>query len=155
VDALVMDVQVVEVPPTLRVISETEIPDTDSSVNGLLFKTANSFRNLWERPQFEDDYCALNEKAAEVLAHRPSIKAVGIDYLSIQSRGATIAVHQDLLRNSVAVIEGLELRSVSEGKYHMVCLPVLIQDIEAAPCRVMLKAKTQGSVITGHEARSA
>jgi len=155
VDALVLDVQVVEVPPALRVISKEEIPNTDSSLNGLLFKTANSFRNLWDKPQFEEDYCALNDSAAEAIVHRSSIKAIGIDYLSIQSRQATNAVHDSLLRNSVAVLEGLDLRSVYEGVYEMVCLPILIQDIEAAPCRVMLRAKSQASVIAGREVKSA
>lgn len=155
VDALTIDVQVVEVSPALRVISEAEIPTTDSSVRGFLFKTANSFRDLWDKPQFQKDFCALNDKAAEAIVDRPAIKAIGIDYLSIQSRQATNAVHQDLLRNSVAVIEGLDLRSVSEGVYEMVCLPVLIQDIEAAPCRVMLRAKSQESVIAERGVESA
>jgi len=150
-----MDVQVVEVPPALRVLSEAEVPHTASSVKGLLFKTANSFRNLWDNPQFEDNYCALNDSAAEAIVHKPSIEAIGIDYLSVQSREATHAVHHDLLRNSVAVIEGLDLRSVYEGVYEMVCLPILIQDIEAAPCRVMLRAKSQASVIAGREVKSA
>lgn len=154
VDALVMDVQVVEVPPVLQVISEAEIPDTDASVYGLLFKTSNSYRRLWSTPHFDEDYCALNEQAAHAITHRPSIKAIGIDYLSIQSRGATIAVHQELLRNSVAVIEGLDLRSVPEGVYEMVCLPILIQDIEAAPCRVMLRAKSQETVVAAREVKS-
>jgi arylformamidase len=155
VDALVLDVQVVEVPPALRVISEVEVPNTDSSVSGLLFKTANSFRNLWDKAQFEGEYCALNEKAAEVIVQRPSIKAIGIDYLSIQSPEATNAVHQDLLGHSVAVIEGLDLRPVSEGIFEMVCLPVLIKDIEAAPCRVMLKAKSRESAVADREVKSA
>ena len=154
VDALTIDVQVVEVPPALRVISEAEVPSAASSIKGLLFKTANSFRNLWDNPQFEENYCALNDSAAEAIVDRPPIKAIGIDYLSIQSREATNAVHDSLLRNSVAVIEGLDLRSISEGFYEMVCLPVLIKDIEAAPCRVMLKAKSQESVITERAVKS-
>lgn len=139
VDALVMDVWVTSLV-NYPFVGPELIPDLPSNFHGILFKTSNSERDLWDDPLFITDYCALNESAASKIAHSPNIRAVGIDYLSIQSLNNSIAVHKYLLESSVAIIEGLDLRRVKPGAYHMVCLPLLISEAEAAPCRVMLRA---------------
>jgi len=139
VDALVMDV-IVAYAPDVQVIGPEVIPELLKKSQGILFKTSNSDRNLWDETSFRPDYCALNELAARQMSSNPNLKAVGIDYLSIQSPFHSIDVHKYLLESSIAVIEGLDLRKVAPGPYHMICLPLIIVGAEAVPCRVMLSS---------------
>ena len=139
VDHLTITVTVVEIDTTAGSITREVLPPLDDVKEGVLLKTRNSSANLLNQPDFVEDFCGLEEGAAETLANISGLRAVGIDYLSIQSRQASNAVHEVFLQNSILIIEGLDLRDVSAGTYDMVCLPLLIKGAEAAPCRVMLK----------------
>jgi arylformamidase len=37
------------------------------------------------------------------------------------------------------LLEGIDLREVEEGWYELYCLPLKLQNIEAAPCRAILE----------------
>ena len=138
-DLLITQVVVVEIDPNAMEVSVNDIPEIPPAFRGLLFKTSNSTRDLWANEDFQNDFCALNESAAEAAAAQPHLTAVGIDYMSIQSPRASIVVHNTLLENSISIIEGLDLRSVKAGGYEMLCLPMLISGSEASPCRVLLR----------------
>lgn len=104
----------------------------------LLIKTKNS--RLWENPhhEFFHDFVALTPEAAQWIA-ATKIKLVGIDYLSVQRfadrDGRT---HRILLEKGVVILEGLDLRSASAGRYRLVCLPLKITGCEGAPARAVL-----------------
>ena len=101
-----------------------------------VFKTDNS--SLWDIPEFQNDYVGLNLDAADWLINNGT-RLVGIDYLSIDAPGnPELPVHRELLGNEIVVIEGLDLRQVSPGRYNLVCLPMKIEGSEGAPARVIL-----------------
>jgi len=108
----------------------------------VLFKTRNS--GLWRKGNtgFNEDFVALGLSAAEYLAERGVILA-GIDYLSIEAfpAGEGNPVHKELLRNSIVVLEGLDLSAVPAGRYDLVCLPLKISGAEGAPVRAFLRDK--------------
>jgi arylformamidase len=99
----------------------------------LLFKTSNSQR-CWETSQFVPDFVSIAEDAASYLASLNTL-AVGIDYLSAGSP----ETHRTLLRAGVAIIEGLNLTGISQGRYELVCLPLKIPGGDGAPARALLK----------------
>ncbi|HAR94493.1 MAG TPA: arylformamidase [Deltaproteobacteria bacterium] len=103
----------------------------------ILFKTRNS--SLWESPVFREDYVYLSTEGASFLAEK-GVLALGIDYLSIGGFNTNEPeVHRILLEAGVWIIEGLNLRGVEPGQYDLVCMPLRIIGVEAAPARVMIR----------------
>lgn len=108
----------------------------------ILLKTGNSA--LWESDCFAEDYIYLSTDAALFLVKK-RIAMVGIDYLSVAGFKKNEAeVHRTLLEAGVWIIEGLNLKYVEPGWYDLVCLPLLLSGIEAAPARAMVRARTEG-----------
>jgi arylformamidase len=104
----------------------------------LLCRTDNSER--WAAADFQRDFTYLTEDAAALLVDR-GVRAVGIDYLSIEQFGSSgFPVHHRLLGAGVFVIEGLDLRAVESGRYTLVCLPLKFPDLDGAPARAVLLA---------------
>ena len=104
----------------------------------LLCLTDNSAR--WQAPDFQSDFTYLTEDAADHLVER-GVRAVGIDYLSIERFGSTeFPVHHRLLGAGVFVIEGLDLSGVRPGRYTLVCLPLKFPELDGAPARAVLLA---------------
>ena len=101
----------------------------------ILLKTRNSLRGFKE---FYDDYVYLDGEAADYLAGL-HVLLVGIDALSIKKKGGTDQrPHTSLLSKNIPIVEGLNLASVSEGKYELVCLPLNFTGIDGAPARAVL-----------------
>ena len=119
---------------TASVLLQADIPPR---TRRLLFKTRNS--NLWVNgnKEFQTDYVALSVDAAELLVDR-NVKLVGIDYLSIAPYKLGTPVHTILLNAGVVIIEGLDLSSVSQGRYTLHCLPLKLGGADGAPTRAVL-----------------
>ncbi len=108
----------------------------------VLFKTANSglWKNGGKRQCFHEGFVHLGAGAAKFLAERKVI-AAGIDYLSIGAyTGDGALVHRILLDAGIWIIEGLDLSEAPPGNYELVCLPLKIEGIEAAPARAFLRS---------------
>jgi arylformamidase len=109
----------------------------------LLFKTRNSYDNLWGTTEFFKDFTALAPDAAQALADA-GVVLVGIDYFSIEKFGsAQPEVHRILLSQGIVVVEGLDLREISEGDFDLICLPVRFTGREAAPARAVLRQRKE------------
>lgn len=102
----------------------------------LLCLTDNSAR--WSAPSFQRDFTYITKDAADELVER-GVKAVGIDYLSIEEFGSPdFPVHHRLLGEGIFVIEGLDLGAVTPGRYTLVCLPLKFPELDGAPARAVL-----------------
>jgi len=115
------------------------------SMNGysrILIKTRNS--EIWANNirAFEKNFVALGMDAAQYLVEMNTI-LVGIDYLSVESfHSEGSPVHKLLLRNNIAILEGLNLSGVKAGVYGLICMPLKLPGCEGAPARVLLKELT-------------
>lgn len=108
------------------------------AVTRLLLRTSNS--NLWRSlpVEFPDTYACLSPEGAKWIVQK-GIGLVGIDFLSIEERGAEgHPVHHILLENGIIVVEGLDLGSVEPGIYTLVCLPLKVVDGDGGPARAAL-----------------
>jgi arylformamidase len=116
-------------------LSGAKIP---SPTERLLIKTDNS--SLWdsEHTEFKQEFVALTHEAAQWLVQK-GIRLVGIDYLSIGDFESGTETHRILLRNDIAVLEGLNLRNVEPDEYELICLPLKLKGAEGAPVRAVLK----------------
>ncbi len=101
----------------------------------ILFKTKNS--RLSPEAPFEPAFVYLDSTAAAFLAEK-KIKAVGIDYLSLERNQEGFPTHKILLQQNIPIIEGLRLQHIPPGKYQLLCLPLHFKNVEAAPARAVL-----------------
>lgn len=101
----------------------------------ILIKTANSDKH--STAGFHYDFVYLAADGARYLADK-KVKTVGIDYLGIERHQPDHATHSILFDASITIIEGLRLANVEPGVYHLYCLPLLLEGLEAAPARAIL-----------------
>ncbi len=93
----------------------------------------------------------MDASGAEFLAEK-RVRAVGIDYIGIERSDIQKdhATHETLLQHNIPIIEGLRLAHAPglttkenssrahQGIYYLVCLPLRVEGIEAAPARAIL-----------------
>jgi len=127
----------------LTIQSEIQIADLKGHdirrYKRVLLKTPNSV--LWENgvKDFNSNFIALSLEAANYMVES-GVSLIGIDYLSIESFGVLKhTVHEVLLKNKIAILEGLDLSKVSAGVYDLVCLPLKLVGSDGAPARAILK----------------
>ncbi|QUS59970.1 cyclase family protein [Synechocystis sp. PCC 7338] len=109
-----------------------------AQIKRLLLRTRNSYFWQIKGSEFQKDFVGLTADAAQWIVDQ-GIQLIGIDYLSVQRYYDGPATHQILLDAEVVIIEGLNLDSVSEGIYELICLPIKLKGIEGAPARVVLR----------------
>jgi len=86
---------------------------------------------------FNPEFCYLDSSGASYLAKK-RVKCVGIDTLGIERNQPGHETHTILFRNSVAIVEGLELSKVKEGRYFFIGAPLKIVKGDASPIRAFL-----------------
>ena len=140
-DVLVGQALVAEIPGVARITPEhLEALDLPAETRRLLLKTDNSA--YWSNPEheFRKDFTALTAEAAKWVVAR-GIQLIGVDYLSVQLfDDPSPLTHRVLLEAGAVVLEGLDLRPVSQGSYQLVCLPLKINGSDGAPARAVLIA---------------
>lgn len=129
--------RVIDVPCAAHITVENLRAHEWQGITRVLFKTPNG--SLWDDPEFQAAYHALTPGAAEWLVSR-GVRLVGLDYLSVDAYDAVdFPVHRRLLGAGVVIVEGLDLRAVPPGDYELYALPLLLQDGDGAPARVVLR----------------
>lgn len=78
--------------------------------------------------------------AAGVLAEA-GIKLIGNESQTVGPEDAPMAVHKVLLSKEIALLEGLVLTDVPEGKYILSAAPLNFAGFDGAPCRAYLMEK--------------
>ena len=99
----------------------------------VLLKSENSKMGY---SKFRKDYSSLAMDGAEYLVSL-HVKAVGIDYLSIERFRSDMSVHKKLLGAGIIIYEGLMLKGVKPGRYGFAGFPIKY-DGDAAPARAVL-----------------
>jgi arylformamidase len=133
--ALVADARHLDRPIEPADLEALGIPDGAERV---LLRTANS--ELWRKlpVAFPDVYACLTPDTAQWVVDR-GIRVVGVDFLSVEAKGAEgHPVHHTLLENGVVIIEGLNLGEVDPGNYTLSCMPLRIVDGDGGPARAVL-----------------
>ncbi len=130
---VILDYTHVDEQITRKDLEQGDIP----SGTIILLKTKNSFLPA-DGPFFEE-FVYLDESGAIYLASL-GVKAVGIDYLSIERDHPHHPTHLRLLEQEIPIIEGLRLAEVQPGQYTFVCLPLFLVGAEASPARALLYA---------------
>ena len=104
----------------------------------LLLRTDNSALWTADLHAFPEEYVSLSPEGARWLVDH-GIGLVGIDFLSIEVRGAPgHPTHRTLLEAGVVILEGLNLSQVEPGEYTLVCFPLKIAGGDGAPTRAVL-----------------
>jgi len=78
--------------------------------------------------------------AAGVFAEA-GIKLLGNESQTVGPENAPMAVHKVLLSKGIALLEGVVLTDVSEGKYILSAVPLNFAGADGAPCRAYLMEK--------------
>ncbi len=118
---------------TAGVVDSLALPP---GVRRVLFKTANSGRFAGEGP-FARDYVGVSACGASRLVDM-GVELVGSDYLSVAAFDEVSSVHRIFLGAGVVLLETLNLKDVSPGRYELLCLPLKLRGVEGSPCRAVL-----------------
>jgi arylformamidase len=106
----------------------------------LLFKTRNS-PTVYTSEKFVEDYVYLDGDAAEYLAAR-GIILFGLDNITIghfKEPDNLNRTHRTLLAAGIYILEDCALAEVPPGEYELLCLPLLMWQGDAGPCRAILR----------------
>jgi arylformamidase len=76
-------------------------------------------------------------EAAEVFAAAP-IRLLGNESQSVGPEEAPMAVHLALLGRGIALLEGVVLKDIPEGRYFLSAAPLNLAGADGAPCRAYL-----------------
>lgn len=124
----VIDLSKVESVITKADLEKCEIQENEF----LLLKTRNS-----QDEGYNPDFVYVSSEAAAYLVEK-AVKGVGVDAMTIERNQPDHETHKLLLSKEIMIIEGLRLKYINPGHYHMVALPINIVGAEAAPTRVLL-----------------
>ena len=83
------------------------------------------------------EFSGLSEPEAEILVRR-GVRLLGVSTLSVADGAAEGPVHEILLSSGVWILENLALEQVEAGEYRLMCLPLRLDGLEAAPVRAAL-----------------
>jgi arylformamidase len=117
---------------------ELEALGVPEGTERLLLKSDNS--DLWRRlpVEFPSEYVCLSPQGARWVVER-GIRLVGVDFLSVEQKGAPgHPTHVELLSNGVVIVEGLDLGLVEPGRSTLAVLPLKIVDGDGGPARAIL-----------------
>lgn len=104
----------------------------------VLFRTRNTAVELMQCSEFCDTYAAIAPDAADYLVER-EVALVGVDYLSVAPFDDPTTTHRLLLGAGVWIVEGLDLREISECEGELIVAPLRIKGSDAAPARVLFR----------------
>lgn len=87
---------------------------------------------------FPDSWPTLAEDCARDLLGR-GLKLLGVDAPSVDHRESkTLPVHNMIFSGNACILENLDLRRVSPGRYGLIAFPMKLMALDAAPVRAVL-----------------
>lgn len=89
---------------------------------------------------FNTDFAALAPELIDHL-HACGVRLVGVDTPSVDpSDSKTLPAHHRCLAHDMAILEGLRLADVPEGRYELIALPLRLVGFDASPVRAVLRS---------------
>ena len=128
---------VCSVDPSIDEVSPRHLGSLPSSgtVERLLLRTQCSVAD----GAFPDRWPVLSIETVGVLLER-GLVLLGVDTPSVDGRHSkTLDVHKALFQGGAFNLENLDLRSVEDGEYDLVAYPLLLENLDAAPVRAVLR----------------
>ncbi|KAB3531592.1 cyclase family protein [Alkaliphilus serpentinus] len=117
-----------------KFITPEDIKGVEILAERILFATNTFNENNWN-----DNFVALSPELVEELSSKGVI-LVGIDTPSVDLMNSKdLPVHKAILAKDMAILEGLLLRDVPEGKYELIALPLKLMGVDASPVRAILR----------------
>ena len=125
------------------------LPDTDEEIGVRQLETLLPFGDI-ERVllktgrtvalgSFPDAWPTLSEQAARFLLGR-GVRLIGVDAPSVDQRESkTLPVHHMIFSGGAFILENLDLRRVSDGRYELFAFPLRVMALDAAPVRAVLR----------------
>lgn len=125
--------QVLDLTEVDDMITEKDFVGVEISCEKILLRTKNSFDKM---EAYNPQHVAMSLGAAEYLAAE-GVTTLGYDYQSFERDGANV-LHRFFLERSTTLIDNLRLLEAPAGDYTLICLPIKLTGIDAAPCRAIL-----------------
>jgi arylformamidase len=89
--------------------------------------------------RFTPEFAALTPELIEAL-HARGVRLVGVDTPSVDPFDSKqLPAHQACLARDIAILEGLVLAGVPEGRYELIALPLRLVGFDASPVRAILR----------------
>lgn len=100
----------------------------------VLFKTGS----FPDSDRWQGDFNSFSPELVDWL-HSQGVRLIGIDTPSVDpAESKALESHQTVARHDMAVLEGLVLSAVPEGRYVLVALPLPLKGADASPVRAVL-----------------
>lgn len=123
----------VAVPRGTRIMPDQV--STELAAPRVLFATAT----YPDPTNWNDDFAALSPELIDMLAAKGVI-TVGIDTPSVDLFSSKdLPSHHAILNHDMAILEGLVLRDVPNGRYELIALPLPLTNFDASPVRAILR----------------
>lgn len=89
--------------------------------------------------RFNEDFAALAPELVDHL-HKAGVILIGIDTPSVDLFSSKdLPAHHRFLAHDMAILEGLVLGEVPEGRYELIALPLPLVGFDASPVRAVLR----------------
>lgn len=89
--------------------------------------------------RFNEDFAALSPELIDYL-HQHEVILAGIDTPSVDPFSSKdLAAHRRFLAHDMAILEGVVLEGVPEGRYELIALPLRLVGFDASPVRAVLR----------------
>jgi arylformamidase len=135
-DCLVLTVSVA---PGAR-IQPTDLPDAVRAATTLPGRVLLHTASYGNPDEFTTDFASLSPELVDFLADR-QVSLVGIDTPSVDPYDdAELHSHTAIARRDLAILEGIVLTGVDDGRYILIALPLKLEGADASPVRAALVA---------------
>jgi arylformamidase len=139
-DAAIGPCRVIEIKDDQKIKVEELKKHNIKKGERVLFKTRNSPK-VYTSEKFVEDYVYLDGDAADYLVTK-GIALFGLDNITIghfKEPDNLRRTHRTLLGAGIYILEDCALADVPPGKYELLCLPLLMFNGDASPCRAILR----------------
>lgn len=135
-EILMGDCQVIDLCDVDDFITVDDLKKHDITSSRILLKTKNSYDPM---EKYNPNHIALSIEAAEYLRDL-NIKLIGYDYQSFERNGE-VNIHRIFMNENIICLDNLRLKDTEEKTYDLICLPIKVTGIDAAPSRAILIEK--------------